>query len=110
VGGESGEGVWAEGVLRRAGVGLGSKKLYTVELTGGGPVGRDGSCQLLSIRVSTAVAWQLSLRLSLKSIMGLFGKYKTNMCYFLGGLASKPLFPPTILYKICYCTQTLPHH
>jgi hypothetical protein len=35
------------------------------------PVGDEESCQLRSIRVSTAVTRQLSLRLSLESIRGL---------------------------------------
>jgi hypothetical protein len=63
------------------------------------PFGHEGSCQLFSIRVSTAVTWQLSLRFSLESIRGLLGKYKKNMSYLIGGLPAMPLFPLTILYK-----------
>jgi hypothetical protein len=97
------------------------KKLYTAEWIlrawlcavswwGFWLVGREGSCQLHSIRVSTAVTRQLSLRLSLESISWLSRKYK-NMGYFLGGLPSKPLFSPTILYKFSQgCTQTFPRH
>jgi hypothetical protein len=86
--------------------------LGSVLLPGGGfcPFGHEGSCQLFSIRVSTAVTWQLSLRLSLESIRGLLGKYKKNMSYLIGGLPAMPLFPLTILYKISKCTQTFPHN
>jgi hypothetical protein len=48
---------------------------------------------------------KLAFRLSLEDIRGLLRKYKDNMSWFLGGLYSKPLFPPTIQYKISFCTQ-----
>jgi hypothetical protein len=71
--------------------------------------GHEGSCQLLGIEFLQLSQQQLTLRLRLEEIRVLLGKYKDIMSWFLGGPPSKPLFAPTILYKISYGTQTFPH-
>ncbi len=78
--------------------------------------GKDFVCLVMKEAVHCSeleyhqLSHQLTLRLSLESVRGLMAKYKNNMSCFFGELPSKPLFPPTILYKIILCTQTFSHH
>jgi hypothetical protein len=50
--------------------------LWAVGWCGFCPLGHEGSCQLLSIRVSTAVTRQLSLRLSQKILSSSWGNVR----------------------------------
>jgi hypothetical protein len=50
-----------------------------VLLAGFCPFGHEGSCQLLSIRVSTAATIAAYIELSFEDIRGLLGKYNKNM-------------------------------
>jgi hypothetical protein len=60
--------------------------LSAVSWQGFCPFGHEGSCQLLSIRVSTAVTVAAYIELNCEDIRGLSGKYKKNMSCSLRGL------------------------
>jgi hypothetical protein len=84
--------------------------LSAVSQQGYFPLGHEGSCQLLSIRVATAVTLAAYIGLSFEDLRGLSVNYKKNMSYFPRGLPSKPISPPnfSVQYQLIYLNIPLP--